>query len=61
MKIFSAAQIRACDAYTIHASSISSLDLMERAALACAEQLMNRYSRDQLIVMLCGMGNNGGD
>jgi hydroxyethylthiazole kinase-like uncharacterized protein yjeF len=61
MKIFSAAQIRACDAYTIHASSISSLDLMERAALACAEQLMNRYSRDQLFVMLCGMGNNGGD
>jgi len=61
MKIFSAAQIRACDAYTIHASSISSLDLMERAAAACAGQLMEQYARDRLFILLCGMGNNGGD
>ena len=35
MKIFTAAQIRACDAYTIKASGIRSADLMERAAVKC--------------------------
>ncbi len=61
MKIFSAAQIRACDAYTIHASGISSTDLMERAAAKCTEWLQAAFSLDTLFVVLCGTGNNGGD
>ncbi len=61
MKIFSAAQIRACDAYTIHAGGMASADLMERAAVACADQIIAQYGRDQPFVVLCGMGNNGGD
>ncbi|MDR3679153.1 MAG: NAD(P)H-hydrate dehydratase [Flavipsychrobacter sp.] len=61
MKIFSAAQIRACDAYTIHASGITSLDLMERAAGKCAEWLMATFAIDTPFVILCGSGNNGGD
>ena len=60
MKIFSAAQIRACDAYTIHASSIHSLDLMERAAAKCTEWLMAHFTRDTPFIILCGTGNNGG-
>jgi hydroxyethylthiazole kinase-like uncharacterized protein yjeF len=61
MKIFSAAQIQACDAYTIHASGVSSLDLMERAAAKCAEWLMSACTIDTPFVILCGIGNNGGD
>ena len=61
MKIFSAAQIRACDAYTIHASGISSIELMERAAAKCADWLDNNFTKDTLFIVLCGPGNNGGD
>jgi hydroxyethylthiazole kinase-like uncharacterized protein yjeF len=61
MKVFTAAQIKACDAYTIHASSISSLDLMERAAARCVEWLVMNTPKDSVFVVLCGTGNNGGD
>ena len=61
MKIFTAAQIKACDAYTIHASGISSVELMERAASKCTEWISGNYPQDSLFVVLCGTGNNGGD
>jgi len=61
VKIFSAAQIRACDAYTIHATPIASIDLMERAASRCVEWTLGQHGRDSLYVVLCGTGNNGGD
>jgi NAD(P)H-hydrate epimerase len=61
MKIFSAAQIRACDAYTVHSSGISSTDLMERAASKCADWITAHFSKESLFVVLCGTGNNGGD
>jgi NAD(P)H-hydrate epimerase len=61
MKIFTASQIRACDAYTIHASGIHSLDLMERAAGKCVEWIEDHLPRETLFVTLCGTGNNGGD
>jgi len=61
MKIFTAAQIRACDAYTIQATGISSLELMERAALKCVAWIKDHYPKDTLFVVLCGPGNNGGD
>jgi hydroxyethylthiazole kinase-like uncharacterized protein yjeF len=61
MKIFSAAQIKACDAYTIHASGISSVELIERAASQCATHIIGHYPIDTPFVLLCGMGNNGAD
>lgn len=61
MKLFTASQIKACDAYTIHASSISSFDLMERAAARCVEWLTAHQPKDTVFVVLCGSGNNGGD
>ncbi len=61
MKIFSAAQIKACDAYTIHASTISSYDLMERAAARCVEWITANMPKDAVFAVLCGTGNNGGD
>jgi len=61
MKIFTAAQIRACDAYTIKASNIRSADLMERAAARCMGWIRDHNPKDTLFVVLCGTGNNGGD
>ncbi len=61
MKIFTSAQIRACDAYTIHASGIRSAELMERAATKCVTWIGDHLPKDTLFVVLCGTGNNGGD
>jgi NAD(P)H-hydrate epimerase len=61
MKIFTAAQIRACDAYTIKAGAISSIDLMERSAGRCIVWIRENLPKDALFVVLCGTGNNGGD
>ena len=61
MQILNAAQIRDWDAATLRAQGITSLQLMERAAAACATWLMQRYTRNTAFVLLCGTGNNGGD
>ncbi len=61
MKIFTAAQIRACDAYTIQAEAIRSDELMERAANKCFGWIKEHFNKETLFVVLCGTGNNGGD
>lgn len=62
MKIFSAAQIRAWDQYTIQNEPISSYDLMERASTKFVEWFIAEYpNTDQPIYIFCGSGNNGGD
>jgi NAD(P)H-hydrate epimerase len=61
MKIFTAAQIKACDAYTIKAGGLRSAELMERAAGKCVSWIRERLPKDSLFVVLCGTGNNGGD
>lgn len=61
MKILSASQIRALDAHTIQNEPISSLDLMERAALAFVTWWCARFDNQRTIVIFCGKGNNGGD
>jgi hydroxyethylthiazole kinase-like uncharacterized protein yjeF len=61
MKIFSASQIKACDAYTIHASGISSADLMERADNTCVKWMNEHLPAQSVFIVLCGTGNNGGD
>jgi ADP-dependent NAD(P)H-hydrate dehydratase / NAD(P)H-hydrate epimerase len=61
MKIFSAGQIKAWDAYTISHEPIASIELMERAAAACAQWIiLHQFSKKHLHVF-CGKGNNGGD
>ena len=60
MKIFSAAQIKAWDQYTIRHDSISSIDLMEKAAKAFVDQLLQLYPEEKFLIF-CGSGNNGGD
>ncbi|MEO6290454.1 MAG: NAD(P)H-hydrate dehydratase [Ginsengibacter sp.] len=61
MKIFSASQIRNWDAYTIENEPVSSIDLMERAATACADWLTKKFGNKKSYKIFCGKGNNGGD
>lgn len=62
IKIFHTEQIRQADAYTIKHAPVSSIHLMERAAKAFTEQLLQDYP-DKCIpkCIVCGNGNNGGD
>ena len=61
MKILTAEQIRAADAHTIVNEPISSIDLMERAAETCTIWITERFPKETSFLVLCGMGNNGGD
>lgn len=61
MKIFSAAQIKLWDDYTIQHEPVSSLALMERAAAKCTEWILANTSAEKKFVIYCGPGNNGGD
>ena len=61
MKIFSVAQIRDWDNFTISAEPISGVDLMERAAGNCFKWLKKNISSATTVIVCCGNGNNGGD
>lgn len=65
MYVLTSKQIRQLDAYTIENKPISSLNLMESAALAFAGKVMEHWAADEAkahpIVVLAGPGNNGGD
>ena len=61
MKIFTAAQIRELDHYTIEHEPIKSIDLMERAARALTQAINDRWDNSVPVVVFAGPGNNGGD
>lgn len=61
MKLFSSEQIRQIDEATIQNVPIASIDLVERAAIACFEWIEERYDDDVIFHVFCGMGNNGAD
>lgn len=61
MKIFTAAQIKNWDAFTIKNEPITSIDLMERAAKACSDWILKKFSNTSSFNIFCGNGNNGGD
>lgn len=61
MKILSANAIRKVDAYTIEHEPVSDYDLMQRAAGALTEWLLERIPSGTHVVVLAGSGNNGGD
>lgn len=61
MKIFSAAQIRRCEEATLQNDGITSVELMRRAADACAQHLMRNYPGLRTFYIFAGTGNNGGD
>ncbi len=60
-KIFSAAQIKEADRFTIQHEPVSSIDLMERAALKYFEWIGKHFTKENKFIVFCGPGNNGGD
>ncbi len=61
MKIIRTSQIRELDAYTIENEPIPSIELMERAASAVANRLMQLWTPQSPFIFFAGPGNNGGD
>ncbi len=61
LKILSAEQIKALDAYTIQHDPISSIDLMEQACRSFVKWFNRRFNSKNVIYIFCGTGNNGGD
>lgn len=61
MKIFTSAQIRELDKYTIEHEPITSINLMERAAAVLTKSITALWGRDTRVVVFAGPGNNGGD
>lgn len=60
-KVLTSEQIRGADQYTIENEPILSIDLMERASIACFESLQNQFPNQKSYSVFCGIGNNGGD
>jgi len=61
LDILNTDQIRKADAETISRQSISSFDLMERAAQACTDWICENFDSSCRIAIISGPGNNGGD
>lgn len=59
--VLSAEQVRLADAHTIAHEPIAPIDLMERAAAACTRRMAEMLAANRPVVVLAGMGNNGGD
>lgn len=62
MKILTGGQFRELDIYTIEHEPILSLDLMERASRAIADEVLRRWDNPaQRVMVFSGPGGNGGD
>ena len=60
--LLSGKEMKECDRVTIQEFGVSSMVLMERAALACVEELYKSNADvSGKILVVCGSGNNGGD
>jgi hydroxyethylthiazole kinase-like uncharacterized protein yjeF len=59
--IYSAAQVRALDAYEVEKRQVPSFTLMTRAAEGAFKILRARWPQARRIAVVCGGGNNGGD
>lgn len=61
MKALTVDQIRGWDAYSIRHEPIEPIKLMERAASACTEWILEHFGSLNHAVIISGTGNNGGD
>lgn len=59
--LYRASQVRELDRITIEDMGIPGICLMERASNAAFNLLQTRFARVRRIMVLCGIGNNGGD
>ena len=60
MKIFTQQEIKAIEAATLN-DGVTVLDLIERAGVAVAQIIMQRYGQDRQYVFFAGPGKNGAD
>jgi hypothetical protein len=58
--IYSAAQVRALDAFEIRKRRVPGFTLMTRAAEGALKLLQARWPQARRIAVVCGAGNNGG-
>lgn len=59
--VVSGHQMKQIDQYTIDTIGIPSLVLMERAALAVADEISEYSESSDRVLVVCGIGNNGAD
>jgi ADP-dependent NAD(P)H-hydrate dehydratase / NAD(P)H-hydrate epimerase len=59
--IYSAAQVRALDAWEIEKRGVPGYTLMTRAAESALRILTARWPQAKRVAVVCGAGNNGGD
>ena len=59
--LLSKEDMKRCDQNTIEGYGVPSCVLMERAALACVEELYKSHAALDRVLVVCGSGNNGGD
>jgi NAD(P)H-hydrate epimerase len=59
--IYSAAQVRALDAFEIEKRRVPGYTLMTRAAEGALKILRARWPQARRVAVVCGAGNNGGD
>src|ERR1044071_7208994 len=59
--LYSAAQVRALDAYAIESLGVPGYTLMKRAGEAALRYLRSRWPTAYRVSIVCGSGNNGGD
>lgn len=60
-KVLNVSQMNAVDNYTIEQHNLLSIDLMEQAAFAFVEAFLKKEHATKRIIVVCGIGNNGGD
>ncbi len=61
LPIYKSNALKLWDRYTINHESITNLQLMDKAALACVEWILKHIPQTSPLAILCGNGNNGGD
>ena len=59
--VVSNTEMKALERYTIENIGIPSIVLMERAALSVRDEIMSVKGRDDKVLVVCGVGNNGAD
>jgi len=60
--LITAIQMKDVDSYTVKHQSITSVNLMERAAVSFVDAFTEKFAdTPRRVVVICGQGNNGGD
>lgn len=60
-QVVTSQEIKEIERYAIHEIGISSLVLMERAALSVSARIKAHFTKKDKICIVCGTGNNGAD